>query len=280
MGGGPVLGKAKQTGIADCQARPRVASSIELPRPVHHWPRPPSQADIIQIWLSPALSDPRIEVLVQHLDPAEQNRALRFRRASDRRHFIGSHLLLRGALAVNLECGPSEISFSFGPHGKPELAHRCDQIQFSLSRSHEFALLAVWTRNRDCPPLGVDLERQVACRADDAIVRQQFSEAEQRFVRNARDREKAFFQIWTGKEAYIKGLGRGLSHPLPKFDVSPHPHKTSWPVEDWSADRPQRTWFLQNVPLPIGEYVAALATPAKSTSYELIPISNLDLAGW
>ena len=56
----------------------------------------------------------------------------------------------------NLRTDPREISFRYGPSGKPELAGRGDEsLQFNLSHSGGLALYAI-SRARE---LGVDLER-------------------------------------------------------------------------------------------------------------------------
>jgi 4'-phosphopantetheinyl transferase len=90
-----------------------------------------------------------------------------------------------------------------------------------------------------------------------------FSLAEQQMLRNtpADQRGTAFFRCWTRKEAYIKALGSGLSHPLFEFDVSMAPKQ----ISSLLATRPDPSeadkWLIGDLPVPAG-YVAALAVEA------------------
>jgi len=87
-----------------------------------------------------------------------------------------------------------------------------------MSHSDELALVA-FGLDAD---LGVDVERIEPRRADRGVARRFFAEREiqalEAFPPDAWTR--GFFDCWTRKEAFIKAIGEGLSHPLDAFEVS------------------------------------------------------------
>jgi 4'-phosphopantetheinyl transferase len=156
----------------------------------------------------------------QLLSPDEQERAARFHFERDRQYFCATRAALRSLLSAYLKAPPLELSFQYSDKGKPGLDSRylsCG-IEFNVSHSGGLALLG-FTLNRH---IGVDIEKirnDVDC---EAIARRFFSarEQEQLSLLPADQRAEAFFRCWTRKEAFIKALGEGLSHPLDQFDVS------------------------------------------------------------
>jgi 4'-phosphopantetheinyl transferase len=100
-------------------------------------------------------------------------------------------------------------------------------------------------------------------------VASQFSEPERGYIAEAVDSRRALFEIWARKEAYIKGMGRGLSHPLGDFDVTPIGEML---VRDWSADSPPESWAVQSVKLPVSGYAAAIGMV-----YPLPPIEVIEV---
>ncbi len=213
--------------------------------------------------------DSRCEAKLGVLSPDERTRAGRFRFATDRHRFVGSRILLRGILGHYLGSEARELSFELNRWGKPSLPAQIGRgLQFSVSRSHDLALLGVGTG----PEFGVDVERCLPERADPAIVRRQFSAPERNYVESASDRVTAFFEIWARKEAYIKGLGRGLSHPLGEFSVRPRNPGSPTTVH-WSRNAPPETWTVQTVPLPIDGYSAAVATSVACRDIVLVPLT-------
>ncbi len=69
--------------------------------------------------------------------------------------------------------------------------------------------------------VGVDIEAIQATADIDGISARLMSPAEQRSFASLppAKRRAAFFQCWTRKEAYVKGIGTGLSFPLREVDV-------------------------------------------------------------
>jgi len=94
-------------------------------------------------------------------------------------------------------------------------------LRFNVSHSEDLAVYA-FALGRE---VGVDVEalRPMADSAD--IARSAFSAAEHRafLALSPAERTEGFFNCWTRKEAFIKALGEGLSHPLDTFDVTLEP---------------------------------------------------------
>lgn len=159
-------------------------------------------------------------VLGQLLSPPERERAGRFRSAEHRNRYIVARARLRELLAARLKIEPAEIGIATAEHGKPVLAeaHAASGWEFNLSHSGDMAVYA-FARGR---PVGIDVERirDVPHAAD--IAERFFSPTEAAAYRALPEsrRNLAFLACWTRKEAFIKALGEGLSHPLDAFDVS------------------------------------------------------------
>jgi len=70
--------------------------------------------------------------------------------------------------------------------------------------------------------IGVDIEYLREVPEMENIVNRYFSDWEKSVLHSlsGTERNQAFFNCWTRKEAYIKALGEGLSHPLDVFNVS------------------------------------------------------------
>jgi 4'-phosphopantetheinyl transferase len=188
--------------------------------------RPPSAA-------APFAND-EIEVVVTRLDvgreavrasaallsDAERQRASRFVFARDRRRFTVARARLRRLLSAWLGVRPESVELVYGAHGKPALARRyaAADLRFNVSHSDDVAVYA-FSHGRE---IGVDIESVRAIHAAEDIAARFFSHREYvaYLALAPRDRPLGFFNCWTRKEAFVKALGDGLSHPLDRFDVT------------------------------------------------------------
>jgi 4'-phosphopantetheinyl transferase len=189
------------------------------------------------------------------LSPDEHARVARLRFDRDRRRFIAARGILRSILGDRLGAPPSEIRFAHGVHGKPRLADpdAARTIHFSVSHSADNAMFAV----ASCE-VGVDIEVLRPLPDASAIAARYFAPRERAALSALPEQHRAtaFMQCWTRKEAYIKGLGEGLSHPIDQFEVTAPPGS---PPRLVVADAEGTTsWRLADVSrLPV--YAAAVA---------------------
>lgn len=162
----------------------------------------------------------RYEEFWRTLDDDERSRASRFHFAKHRRHFVVGRGVLRLLLGRYLETQPADVRFCYGPQGKPALGgeHRESSLRFNASHSGELALYGFM---HDCE-VGVDVELIKDDFATEEIAERFFSAGEIKALSAlpVPERPAAFFETWTRKEAYIKAIGSGLSHPLDQFDVT------------------------------------------------------------
>jgi len=215
--------------------------------------------DEVHVWRI-RLDRPRrlVADLAQLLSGGERERAEQFLYEEVRRRFVVSHGATRRILSRYLDQRPEEIRFVTGERGKPHLATSAGApaICFSLSHSGEVALCAV-AEGRE---LGVDVERIHPVSAWREVAARYFSRGEKQVLRSLAEDQasEAFIHGWTGKEAYSKALGEGVSQRWTQFTVSLLPGAAAEVVN--SAPDAQVEGPFTLCPLAPGPgYVAAVA---------------------
>lgn len=196
------------------------------------------------------------ERLVRTVPRARQEKVRAFRNAQAARLSLAAGLLLNTALG---DCGLQAGELRTGEYGKPYFPALPD-FHFSLSHSGSMALCAV-----SALPLGCDIEQ---IRGDRLSLAGRFFHPEEcAWLRSfpAGERQAAFFAIWTGKESFIKAIGRGLSLPLDSFCVLPGDP----PALHQTAD--PRPWRLRS--FQAGEYACALCTQEDATDAPLVTVA-------
>lgn len=217
----------------------------------------------VHLWLLHLnFSAPLPERLVALLDTGEAERAERFRFAVDRYRYTACRAMLRFALGRYLHVDPHSIRFSATEYGKPFLASPLGaQISFNVSHSGTLGALAFSA----IEPVGVDVETLRPEVDVLGLATACLSEAEiaHLWSHEARDQTAVFYRYWTGKEAWIKADGRGLSLLLREHTlrlVSNPGQGTAYYVSP-----PQtKPWIIRPVDTPAG-YDGAIACPGEWT---------------
>jgi len=198
-----------------------------------------------------------VECLRRWLSADEQARASRFHFDRDCASFIVGRGVLRDLLSRYTGIAPGALHLEVGPHGKPRLAgEHGEQLCFNVSHSKG---LGLYTVARGCE-LGIDVECIRAVTDEEQIARRFFSVREnaELLALPVEQRRAAFFTCWTRKEAFIKAIGDGLSHPLDRFDVSLTPHEPAQFLSIGGSVEQALRWSLFSLS-PGTNYVGALA---------------------
>ena len=189
------------------------------------------------------------------LPPDEIDRGRRFHFDADRKRFAGSHAALRLILGAYLGAVPRDITMVVDPGGKPRLdpSRHATELRFNLSHSHELALVAV-AHGRE---VGIDVEHHRPLPDLDDLAARFFSVGERHALAalSGSERARAFFELWTLKEAYLKACADGVLR-LEAVEVT---LMASGPVLRL-ADRPDDAsrWTLTRLAAGV-DYSAALA---------------------
>lgn len=204
------------------------------------------------------------------LDGSERERAHRFKFEKHRTRFIVGRGTLRSILSRYAGCEPESICFEYGEYGKPYIAgpgHVRD-LKFSVSHCGDLGAVAVAMRTE----LGLDLERIRPSGDHDLIASREFSPEEQGWFHAAPEthRAAAFFEVWTCKEAYLKGKGVGLTAALRRFSISldrDRQPRLAW--SDIDSLDPQR-WSLHRVVIDPG-FIGCLALYGECRTLQTAP---------
>ncbi len=209
----------------------------------------------VHVWNVSALSHWSEESL-RCLSSEENTQAARFAFDADRGRFTTAHAALRLILSGYLESDPHEIAFTENDWGKPELAGMVGSVSFNMSHSGDVVLLAFATGRR----VGVDVEQVKPGFPVDEVAPRFFAPGEIEALKtyDGDEKTRAFFRIWTRKEALIKAVGKGLSMPLASFEVSAGEGDSSALRSMASAPQGRSEWTIEDLRIA-ADYAGALA---------------------
>jgi 4'-phosphopantetheinyl transferase len=211
------------------------------------------------------------------LTAAEQERANRFRIDEDRCRFLIARAATRRILGTYLGLAPETVRIDLNQFGKPQLDASIlpveRRVHFNVSHSGGW-ILAAFARSF---PVGIDVEQVCPERVTEDLIAQIMCDSERRMLQ-ALPREQhvaAFFNCWTSKESWLKGLGLGLSVPLRAIEVSIDPREPARLIGAPPEHRPG-DWQLQRIEI-CGPYAATLAF--KAPSAQIVNISGFPPGG-
>lgn len=217
-------------------------------------PQPP-RAGEIHIWrVALETAAPSRSWCESFLNAEERAKAARFHFEIDQLRSITGRGLLRWVLGQYLDLAPAGLSFELNERGKPRLP--AGDLRFNLSHSGDMVLLA-FTRDAE---IGVDIERLDRKVQLDGLVNYVFSTREKEVFAQLPEADKraGFFNVWTRKEAYVKGRGQGIFHELNAVTVSLVPGEPARLLTDERDPGAPGQWSLQTLEVPSG-YAGAVA---------------------
>lgn len=228
------------------------------------WQLPPDRLDLteaeVHIWAM-SLARRRQVDFEDILSEDEMERAERFVFEKDRVHFVAARGGLRLILGRYLGRDPDQVVFGYSERGKPYLEGAPQGLQFNVSHTEDLALYAM-VRDRE---VGVDVEyRGRKVKERERIAERFFPRAEYEAFLEVPDNQKqeAFLNCWTRKEAFIKALGEGLYYPLDAFVVTLTPGEDTQLVHIRGDSGTAKEWTLHHLD-PGPDYIGAVAIEKK-----------------
>lgn len=157
-----------------------------------------------------SIDDNLYKYLLNLVSFEKQEKIKKYRFKEDKLRTLCGDVLLRYILINFYDIKNEQIAFYKNDYGKPFLKDL--PFFFNISHSGEWVICAVSNEN-----IGADIE--IIKHTNLSIGERFFSKEENEYLNNTskEEKEKAFFNIWTLKESYVKYIGQGLSMPLNSF---------------------------------------------------------------
>jgi 4'-phosphopantetheinyl transferase len=187
--------------------------ALELARALDRWI---SDSEATGLVVAIALAGFEFEMGRGIISPAERERAGRLLHEEDRLRFVLGRASLRCLLSRLVSKPAASLAFDVGVHGKLSLP---GPIRFNLSHSGQWILIGL----HKGAEIGVDVEA-IRPLSDWAMLADTYmAPAERSWIGEfpIEDREIAFLNAWTRKEAVTKAMGRGLTMALARIEIVP-----------------------------------------------------------
>lgn len=122
---------------------------------------------------------------------------------------LGRLLLEQGMIVINQPFKHEDVLLN--DFNKPIL--RYTNVKFNISHSGDLVVCAITEHFN----IGIDVEQIRNINWEE--FKSQMTANEMAFIATANDKNEAFFNYWTKKEAALKAHGKGLSIALPSFEI-------------------------------------------------------------
>lgn len=206
------------------------------------------------------------EVALKCLTEEEIARAGRFRFEKDAIHWMACRTHLRSILGEAIRRPPDEVPLSLSEYGKPFLAPPFQSLHFNLSHSSDLAVIALTLDG----PVGIDLEALERA-TDLQECETTFCHPDEILALPAENEHRAWqlLRIWTAKEAVLKAMGTGLSHP-PESTRIVFGQPGGFAVSDRPLAGIEHLRVLELLDSKLAGYQAFVAAPATATHVQII----------
>jgi 4'-phosphopantetheinyl transferase len=221
----------------------------------------------VQIW-STRVDEAAVRAAAGLLNGEEKARMERMRLGIARHEFVVGRAMLRLLAAAPTACGPREVNIGEGKFGKP----RVEGVEFSVAHSHGLVVLAMCRE----AAVGVDVEwveREIEALE---IARSTFTPGEVKRIEQATEgvaRARAFFAVWTRKEAIVKAHGQGLTIPLASFEA---PEGEEEQAVELAVKGEEQRLYVRGIDVGEG-FSGALAAGVGGLRVRMVELSSAEL---
>ncbi|MDA2302196.1 4'-phosphopantetheinyl transferase superfamily protein [Bacillus cereus] len=118
----------------------------------------------------------------------------------------------------DLQLNNNHILFEYNKYGKPALSKKNNYF-FNISHSTDIVVCIT-----NYKVVGIDIEEVKPI--DINSFRRIFSTEEFAYILKKETNMQGFYEIWTGKESFLKMLGKGLTVSLLSFSIKPQDFNT------------------------------------------------------
>lgn len=222
----------------------------------HRLNQPALDDDEVHLWAVDLLPG-RYDLPAMHevLSRDEQLRVKRYIFEKDRNNAIISRGLLRKLLGRYLNIDPKQLQILHTKWGKPYLASpRENALFFSVSHSKARAIYGITRSGR----VGVDIEYSAKDVSGPDIAGLFFTDEENAVLKRTPQecKRELFFRYWTLKEAFLKGVGTGLSMAMNSFCLITARDKSLYRI--CRNDGAPEEWTLRCIH-PWADYIISVA---------------------
>jgi len=167
----------------------------------------------MQIYIIDILPESKLytENLLHMVSQEKSEKLNNYKSEIDKKLSLYGELLVRYKICVEMGIRNNEIVFCKNTHGKPYLK---SYPYFNYNISHSKAMTAVVFSTLE---VGIDIE--FIGLANMRVVKRCFHPSERSYIYDSNRKDRAFYEIWTKKEAYVKYTGTGLFVPFVSFSV-------------------------------------------------------------
>ncbi len=185
--------------------------------------------------------------LYEKASEERKKRADRYRHFDDKLRCVTADALLLASL------GTDRFRIDIHEFGKPRIG---DHEKFHYNISHSGRYVVIASGNTE---VGVDVQQHSTGTDRMAIAEQCFAPDEQEYVGQSIRR---FYEVWTGKESYLKYTGEGLRRNMRSFSIF-----------DAVSDTDLKIRYLRC--LPDSDYSLSLCTADEEYTFDLLDVRQL-----